>query len=299
MVLFKYMDLVQGLNKHFDIVTTSKTEHDFYMNVYRYFDYIFIHPQLKQLYEKAENDYRKKSIDIWAGYEYHKDNDGDRRSSETFLMERFDMFCHAAYLEGRVYEKIKHYQECDTPDTCGDFYGALLVRGLNFVLKNHKPNYPSLRNRKRDITQTYNNWYKNQRDRYQYELGQFHMMFLVEVEKIELTEVPEMKKFTPFLNLETGDFHYMGSRGNFTISGQEFNVLKTLSESPNYQATYLKLVQSFIPSVERVTSVQKDALRTVIRNIKEKLGVLPKSPHSKKDPFKVIRLYGYKLVIPD
>jgi hypothetical protein len=40
------MELIQGLNKHFEIVSASKTEQDFYMNVYRYFEYIFTHPKL-------------------------------------------------------------------------------------------------------------------------------------------------------------------------------------------------------------------------------------------------------------
>lgn len=63
------MDIIHGLNKHFEIVTASKTEQNFYMNVYRYFDYIFTHPELEQLYEQAGKDYRKKHGGIWAEYD--------------------------------------------------------------------------------------------------------------------------------------------------------------------------------------------------------------------------------------
>jgi len=44
------MNLLQNLNENLDIVTASKSEHDFYMNIYRYFDYIFKHPELEQIY---------------------------------------------------------------------------------------------------------------------------------------------------------------------------------------------------------------------------------------------------------
>jgi len=73
------MNLVDGLNKRFDIVSASKIEQDFYMNVYRYFDYIFKHPELEQLYEKAGKDYRKKHINVWANYNRIINSDGDKR----------------------------------------------------------------------------------------------------------------------------------------------------------------------------------------------------------------------------
>ena len=103
------------------------------MNVYRYFDYIFTHTELADIYEKAGREYRKKNTNIWAEYDRRHDIDSFIRSSKTTHMEHFDMYCNAVGLDVRVYEKIRHYQECDTPDTCRDFCGALMIRGLDYV----------------------------------------------------------------------------------------------------------------------------------------------------------------------
>lgn len=52
------MKLITGINTCFNIVISSKTEKDFYMNVYRYFDYIFAHPELAELYDEGGRKYR-------------------------------------------------------------------------------------------------------------------------------------------------------------------------------------------------------------------------------------------------
>ncbi len=302
------MDLVQGLNKHFDIVVASKTEQDFYMNVYRYFDYIFTHPELEQIYQNARRNYHKQFGEIWGDYIDQRKAylDAGRvgeppaitnQPSEVTRLEKFDLYANAVGLEVRVYEPIKHFHECDTPDTCSDFCGALLVRGLDYVLQQLKSDYRTLRDKKKDVISTYEGWYKNHRDSYQQELNQFHMMFLVEVEKLDLVTVPKTKELSPFLNLHTGDFVYFGTEGNFPTSGQEFKVLKTLLSVKDYKATHDELIRSFLPSVEKATKTQKSKLHTIIRNIKYKLGVLPETKKSKPDPFQSVRGEGYRLVL--
>jgi len=70
------------LDKYFDIIPTCTTEHDFYMNVHRYFDYNFTHPELADIYEKAGREYRKKNTNIWAEYDRRHDTTCVRQRSE-------------------------------------------------------------------------------------------------------------------------------------------------------------------------------------------------------------------------
>lgn len=62
------MNLADGLNKRFDVVISSVTEKDFYLNCYYYFDYIYQHPELLKIYEDAQRNYSKKFGDIWGDY---------------------------------------------------------------------------------------------------------------------------------------------------------------------------------------------------------------------------------------
>jgi len=225
--------------------------------------------------------------------------DADKREAQTVRMERFDTYCKAVGLEVRVYEKIKHYYECEDGDSCGDVCGALLARGLNFVLRRIKPDYRTVREQKKEVKNLYEGWYKNQRDRYQHELDQFHMMFIFDVEKLDQIIVPTTKDLSQFLNFKTGDFIYLGTKGNLPISGQEFKVLKTLLTAPDFMASHDELVRSFIPNIANATKSQKSALSIIIRNIKNKLSVLPETVSSKPDPFHSVRGNGYRLVLPD
>lgn len=300
------MNFVEGLNKRFQVVTSSSTEKDFYLNCFYYFDYIYQNPELLNIYEEAARNYSIKFCEIWGDY-------NDKRRSylesgrtieapeittqpdEVARLEKFDMYCNACGLDGRVYHPIKHYQECDCPETCGDFTGSLLINGLEYTLKRYKNDY---REPKKKITQIYKSWYEDQSSHYQEELSRFHIEFIEKVSQLSELDVPSTTEIKPFLNLETGDFSYFGRVGNFPTSGQEFKVLKTLLTANNYKASHDILVRSFLPSVEKATKSQKSKLHTIIRNIKIKLGVLPETKVSKPDPFKSVRGEGYRLELP-
>ena len=299
------MSLTETLNKRFDVVVNSLTEKDFYLNCYYYFDYIYEHPELLKIYEDAYVTYTRKFGDIWADWNDKRREylDSGRtieppeittQPEEVSRLEKFDMYCNACGLDVRVYQPIKHYKECEH-ELCGDYNGSLLLNGLDFTLKRYKKDY---RNLNKQISSTYKHWYEGQREHYQAELSRFHIEFIEEVGKLSLVEVPHTTEIKPFLNLNTGDFMYFGKQGNFPISGQDFKILRILQDSIDKPVPYLKLIQAIIPSVTEVREVHKMALRDVIKNIKRKLGVLPKGSASKPDPIKMVRQHGYRLEIP-
>jgi hypothetical protein len=185
------MNLVEGLNTRFEIVTSSRTEGGFYLNLYHYFDYLFKNPEFADMYRIAQNEYHKKFGDIWNEYNTQRQAylDSGRtiespqittQPSEVSRMEKADMYCMAVGSEVRIYYPIKHFHECDTPDDCGDYNGMLLLYGLDYTLKKYKDYY---RVEAKHIKSTYKNWYKNERDFYQGELSQFHMMFTARYEE--------------------------------------------------------------------------------------------------------------------
>lgn len=56
------MDLISSLNKRYDILIASKTEQDFYLNAYQYYDHIFTSPILSNLYSEGDRAYRIKAV---------------------------------------------------------------------------------------------------------------------------------------------------------------------------------------------------------------------------------------------
>jgi len=151
------MNLADGLNKRFDVVTSSSTEKDFYLNCIYYFDYIYNHPELLKIYEEASGNYSSKFGEIWGNYndkrrEYLESGrtieppDITTQPSEVTKLEKFDMYCNACGLDVRVYHPIKHFQECDCLALCGDFVGSLLIpfvhitkieKNLNMLLQDY------------------------------------------------------------------------------------------------------------------------------------------------------------------
>lgn len=298
------MKHVDSLQKRFDIVIASTTEKDFYLNCYYYFDYIYSNEDLLELYHNAYRDYSSKFADIWGDWIDEREAylDSDRtieppeittQPNDVYRMEKFDMYCNACALDVRVYHPIKHYKECEH-ELCNDYNGSLLINGLKETLRRYKDDY---RNSKKDITKTFKNWYEGEREHYESELSRFHMEFIEAVKKLEVSEVPKNSEFKPFLNEKTGEFFYYGNRGTFPLAGQEFRVLKKLQDNKGEPVTYLELIQAIMPSVTEVREAHKMTLRDVLKNIKTRLGVLPKSKSNKKDPIKVVRRYGYKLVL--
>jgi hypothetical protein len=130
------------------------------------------------------------------------------------------------------------------------------------------------------------NWYDNKRDRYQNRLNQFHATFLKTLEK------PADFQF----DLKTGDFIFYNTHGNLPLGGQEFKVFSTLYSSLDFQADYLRLIKSYNPTVEIAQKSHRDDLFVIIRNLKERLNILPATKTSNSDIFKNNKKIGYRLV---
>jgi len=278
------MNFLDALNRRYDVVISATTDKDFYLNCYYYFDYIHRNPELNKIFEDAYMIYTKKFFDIWADYnekrriylDSGRSIEPPKITTEPFevsRLEKFDMYCNACGLDARVYHPIKHYQECDCPELCGDFVGSLLVKGLEYTLKRYKDDY---REFKGQIIQRQKNFYKDERENYQTELSRFHIEFTYRVAQLSELNVPETMEIKPFLNFSTGDFFYCGTKGNLPPSGQGFKVLRTLLEAKDYKASHDQLVKSYLPNIYKATKVQKSGLHTIIRNIKKQIGVLPK-----------------------
>jgi len=212
-------------------------------------------------------------------------------------MESADMFCNGCALEVRMYRQLKNYYVTKEPDMLQDPYAVALVKGIDYASK--VCSQRDYGQSKKEIIKGFNNWFKNQRNSYEQELSIFHVQFINEVEKQEEPEkvqTIEKRKNKHFLDIGTGDFMYLGKKGNFPTSGQEFKVLKTLLDSPDNKATYTALVNSY-SSVTKASKVDKARLYIIVRNIKRELGVLPKNKLSNTDPFNAIRGEGYRLEI--
>jgi hypothetical protein len=95
----------------------------------------------------------------------------------------------------------------------------------------------------------------------------------------------------------TGDFTFNEITGNLTPNSQEFFFLKTLSESKDHQCDYKTLVSKIWNGRENSKSARSD-LNVVVRNIKGKLGILPKTKSKNPDIIKSIKNLGYRIIIP-
>jgi len=169
----------------------------------------------------------------------------------------------------------------------------LLERGslyaANFALLAERIYWPIEEQRKLN-----SQWLDGKRSSYEGRLRQFHSDFLTELHKNE--PVISRGATLPFsFNIRTGDFKLGGVQGVFSPASQEYKVLCTIWEDKDHQASYLSLLQAYMPSVEHAGKVYKDQLRIVIRNIKERFGILPKSKAKNSDIFKAIRGFGYRL----
>ncbi len=94
----------------------------------------------------------------------------------------------------------------------------------------------------------------------------------------------------------TGDFTFNDINGNLTPNSQEFFFLKTLFESKDYQCDYKTLISKMWSGRENSKSARSD-MNIVVRNIKGKLGILPKIRSKNPDIIKSIKNHGYRIVI--
>lgn len=114
--------------------------------------------------------------------------------------------------------------------------------------------------------------------------------------KIDIPKQHNNKVGNLILNLETGEFNYMGVKGHFSPTTQEYKILSQLFINKDNTSNYSSLIKKINLSYEEVTKINKFYVHTVIRNIKERLKILPKTKKSKPDCIKNIKGFGYKLL---
>ncbi len=137
-------------------------------------------------------------------------------------------------------------------------------------------------------------WYTDKRKDYEDRLKQFHNDFLMEVEKNGISSKKDLVALT--LNDQTGSFIFYKTKGDLSPNGQEFKVLNTLLNSKNHQVNYLNLLKSYNHNIVTVSKISKYNLYVVIRNIKRKLAILPKTKNSNTDIFENKKNFGYRLI---
>lgn len=92
------------------------------------------------------------------------------------------------------------------------------------------------------------------------------------------------------LNTSTGYVRLNAVANNLNPKGKEFKVVHILMTSDNHIATYAEIVGREPKKIERRT------IGFLVRNIKEKLGILPKKKAQNKDIFRIKRGHGYQLI---
>lgn len=93
-------------------------------------------------------------------------------------------------------------------------------------------------------------------------------------------------------NPNTGDFILNKVKGNFPPSGQEYKVFYSLLSATDHKLEYHTILE-ILNWTDNKTN--KESLSRIIRNIKNKLGILPEKKQKNKDIFENFRKHGYRL----
>lgn len=285
--------IITGLNKRFDIALQESTDKEFYLNLYHYFDYIENTLELKGIFDQSERDYYTKFKEIKLKNATGQTDDVTAKA-QLRKLELFNLYALGCGIYMRIYLAISEYRKTEEEDDLQDPVIVLLFYGIEYAKKMKKWD--------KEYLNLYNNWFGGKRSMYQSELKQFHLLMLEELAKQKpVVTQPEHTaiKAPLHLNLSTGDFIFNGIRETFSPATQEFKVLSTLLYSKDYIATHLELYKAIHPNAERISKTQRDQLSLIIRNIKRKLNILPKSGESNFDIFKSIPKIGYSLVFKD
>lgn len=99
-----------------------------------------------------------------------------------------------------------------------------------------------------------------------------------------------------FFDFETGDFVLNKTKGNLTLNGQEFNFVKMVLQSPNYQSDYATLI-STIWKGRTSSKSSKNDLAQLVKKLKKTFKILPTKSAENPDIFKNVKGYGYRLVV--
>lgn len=175
-------DLKDDLNTRFNIATQSSSEHEFYLNVYQYFDFIYKTPELKDIWDENEKEYRKKHIAIWKKRPM-TDEEAEEADAQTIKLERFSLYAVGSFMEGRIYLPIDDYKKTNEPDTEQDPVAVILVRGAKYAATLARPTTIGKWNK--DALKSYSRWFEGKRGFYESQLRRLHAMLLDEISKLK------------------------------------------------------------------------------------------------------------------
>lgn len=297
-------NLKSSLQTRYQAVLESISDPLFYKNIHLYIDFIIKTPALYKIIEESDLEYGKKHSEIWRERK-NTEEEIDDQDFATRKLEFFNLYASDfVTLFVRIYSPIEDYKTTDEPDYLQDPVALLMLRGIEWVKSQNwhkRPIEPNNRWSKKNL-ERYNRWFDGQRGYYTNTLKQFHYEFLGAIDGLkdeskEQKPEPEKIKIPLMFNERTGDFTFFKTSGNFSPNSQEFKIFSILYCDKNQLAEYSPLLKVLFPNIEKFGKSHKFGLYTIIRNIKEKLGILPESKTSNPDIIKNIPKFGYRLVL--
>lgn len=294
------MNNTEILQLRYQAALESPTDSLFYKNIHAYIDVIVKTPALSAIVDESEEETREKHAKIWAIHTEDED-ELDDREERTYKLESFSLFAsHYVTLLVKIYAPLEDYITTDELDRDQDPSVLIMFKGLKNVLAKKWDRTPSGKFKwGPKKLKSYNKSFDGQRKYYENELRQFHVDFLTEIWRRgdkEIIPRPPKNRIRLHLNPRTGDFAFHHTSGNFSPVTPEFKVLSALYNDKDNQVSYLSLIQAYRPNINEDSKSQKDDLYSVIKNIKEKLNILPATETSNPDIFQNIKNLGYRLV---
>lgn len=281
------MELTYLLNIRYKTALESITDSLFYQNIHGYLDVIQKTPKFISVINNAEKAY----------YKSVKENNGTSHKLEHFNLYTRDYLT----LFLRVYLPIEDFKTTSDIDGQQDPVALLYIYGIKSGkvdnwCKNRKTT--PYKDAKKEMVD-HLKWI-GERKEYELALKQFHADFLTAYMQNtgDMDEVNEIK-IPLSLHPITGDFSFLGHRGTLNPKSQEFKVISTLLSSENHLAEYATLIQTYRTYNPESSKVLKPELAQIIKNIKEKLSILPTTPESKPDIISNVKNVGYRLISPD
>lgn len=296
-------ELLEILKTRYETTINSEYDSLFYDNVHAYVDWIVKTPELNNVLEKIEKEYRDKHIAIWEGKTNTKE-DSEERARQTQKLERFDTYCLFTLILVRIYWVLEEYKTTDEPDYAQDPKALLMLKGIKNIprkewskLKNGLPDRWSLSSLK-----SYNEWYDGERKNYETALRQFHVNFLAEIVKNNKDDIllSSNKKIPElYFDSKTGDFRYYQTTGTIKPNTDEFKIFSLLYGRIGIFVKHIELSRIIDASATTISKSKRGSHSQVIRNIKKKLNILPKAKSINPDIFENAPKEGYRLINKD
>lgn len=278
-------ELIDGLNNRLEIALKSKTEREFYQSLYHYYDFVYKTPALRKILDKSEKEYSHEFGNIWDDKDKkYTEEELVIKRAEVYKLERFNLFALGCGILMRIYLPIDDYRNTNAPDNKQDPVAVILMKGVDYAIK--------LKKWEKDELKSYNRWFEGERNMYEAELRQFHLMFLEELSKIKKIAIGD--KVNDFVfDHSTGYFEYWKNKGTMSPKSREYRFLNALYSSSLKQATYGEL----LGLDKDASSSDRIMLAEVVKVVKRKLGIGTKDKKGNPNIIKNISKYGYKLDI--